>query len=85
MTTIAQPAQRYKPAFKVAGSSPRRSGVSAQREEPKNPWEKWYAWYPKRVKGKWYFNEWIYRMWVLGPGGGTYKYGNHFDYLGWKP
>jgi hypothetical protein len=74
-----------RPAFKVAanGSSRRRSnnpGVAT--EGPKeNPWKPWYAWRPKQVNGIWYWHKWIYRRWVLSPGGGFYQYGDSFDYI----
>ena len=75
-----------KPAFKVAGDSPRRHrkyGYSAPKTLPGNPWEKYQLkLLPKRINGKWYKpGSWVYRKFVMTPGGGYYKYGDDFDYM----
>ena len=44
-------------------------------------WRPWYAWYPKRINGRWYWREYVYRYHCLGPGGGFYRYGDEFDIL----
>lgn len=74
-----------KPAFKVAGDSPRRGkyGYSAPKESPRNPWEKYkLKLLPKRINGRWYKpGDWVYRKFVMTPGGGYYKYGDDFDFM----
>ena len=79
---------RMKPAFKVAATGPsgrggRRYGVLVDDEPPKNPWEKYQLkLLPKRINGKWYRpGSWVYRRWVLTPGGGYYRYGDDFDFM----
>jgi hypothetical protein len=73
-------------AYKVAGNSNGRHIKGAILDElgKTNPWEPWYAWRPKRVNNKWYWCTWIYRRFVLSPGGGFYVYGDQFDYLKWE-
>lgn len=45
-------------------------------------WKPHTLWWPKRVKGKWYWpTERVYRKFVLSPGGGFYVYGDDFDAL----
>ena len=74
-----------RPAFKVAASSPARIRGSRKTEyqTPENPWEKYrIKLMPKRINGKWYKpGGWVYRRWVLSPGGGYYKYGDDFDFM----
>lgn len=41
-------------------------------------WEKWRAWYPVRVNGKWNWGNIVYRRRLLN---GHWKYGNMFDVL----
>lgn len=79
---------RMKPAFKVAGDSPsrirgRRYGLLVEDEIPKNPWEPYrLKLLPKKINGKWYKSgSWVYRKFVMTPGGGYYKYGDDFDYM----
>ena len=54
-------------------------------EEIKNKkpwiWEPWYAWYPKRINGRWYWREYVYRYWCLAPGSGFWRYGDEFSLL----
>lgn len=76
-----------KPAFKVAAMGP--SGRGGRRpspsefEAPRNPWEKYQLkFFPKKINGKWYKpGSWVYRKFVMTPGGGYYKYGDDFDYM----
>ena len=84
----------YGPAMKVAGSSPRhgggyvRPGGGLVQPEPKeNPWKKYrLKVFPRRINGKWYKpGEWVWRRYVLSPGGGFYEYGDQFDYMRWRP
>ena len=79
-----------KPAFKVAGSSVRhgggyvRPGGGLVQPEPKeNPWKKYrLKVFPRRINGKWYKpGEWVYRKRVHGPGGASWIYGDHFDFM----
>ena len=77
---------RSKPAFKVAAMGP--SGRAGRRSKPdyappENPWQKYQLkLLPKRINGKWYRpGSWVYRRWVLTPGGGYYRYGDDFDYM----
>ena len=46
-----------------------------------NPWEKHWTFFPRRINGKIYWCEYVYRKFVLSPGGGFYKYGDDFDVL----
>ena len=75
-------------ALKVAGNVTRIRGrtvksVWVDDKPPENPWEKYQLkLLPKRINGKWYRpGSWVYRRWVLTPGGGYYKYGDDFDYM----
>jgi hypothetical protein len=74
-----------RPAFKVAASGPARIRGSRRPEyqTPENPWQKYQIkLIPKRINKKWYKpGEWVYRRYVLSPGGGYWKYGDDFDYL----
>jgi len=48
----------------------------------KPEWQSWYAWYPVRIKGKWYFRKTVYRYWRLTGGSkGGWEYGDSFDLL----
>lgn len=44
-------------------------------------WERWLAWYPRRINGRWYWGKYVYRYWCLGPSGGFWRYGDVFDRL----
>ena len=44
-------------------------------------WQPWYAWYPKKINGRWYWRKYVYRYHVLSPGGGFWRYGDEFDIL----
>lgn len=72
-------------AFKVAGNGPARirSTRKPVYQTPENPWQRYQLkLIPKRINGKWYKpGEWVYRRWVLSPGGGYWKYGDDFDYM----
>jgi hypothetical protein len=79
---------KMQPAFKVAGDSWRRKGQGRRYgllvdEPPRNPWEKYQLkLLPKRINKKWYKpGEWIYRKWIMTPGGGYWKYGDDFDFM----
>jgi hypothetical protein len=78
---------KIQPAFKVAASGPSsrngRTYHSANHGSPKNPWEKYrLKLVPKRINGKWYKpGSWVYRKWVMTPGGGYWKYGDDFDFM----
>ena len=76
---------RSKPAFKVAASGPviRVKTRKPPTHTPENPWEKYQLkLLPKRINGKWYRpGAWVYRRWVLTPGGGYYRYGDDFDFM----
>lgn len=76
-------------AYKVAGNSNRARGsrihgIIIDELDKINPWKPWYAWRPKLINGRWYWCTWIYRKFVLSPGGGYYVYGDQFDYLKWE-
>lgn len=79
--TLAAP----RPAFKVAASSPAkiRGRKRPEYEPDPNPWERYQLkLLPKRINGKWYKpGSWVYRRYVLTPGGGYYKYGDDFDFM----
>lgn len=76
-----------KPAFKVAASGgfsrKGRRPSPAEFEAPQNPWEKYkLKLLPKRINGRWYKpGAWVYRRFVVTPGGGYYKYGDDFDFM----
>lgn len=75
-----------KPAFKVAGNSPRGrriTGVIIDELEPSNPWQKYQLkLLPKKINGKWYKpGEWVYRRRTFGPGGSGWVYGDDFDFM----
>ena len=80
---------RMKPAFKVAGDSPRRisgrnfTGVIIDELDPPNPWKKYQLkLLPKRINGKWYKpGDWVYRRRANSPGGGFWVYGDDFDFM----
>ena len=77
---------RMKPAFKVAAGGSLNRGRRLPRTEyqtPENPWEKYkLKLLPKRINGRWYKpGAWVYRKFVMTPGGGYYKYGDDFDYM----
>lgn len=78
---------RMKPAFKVAASGPTgRGGRRSAPDDygtPRNPWQKYQLkLLPKRINGKWYKpGAWVYRKFVMTPGGGYYKYGDDFDFM----
>jgi len=46
-----------------------------------NPWEPYYTFRPRRIRGRWYWLEQIYRRWHLSPGGGFWEYGDVLDFL----
>lgn len=76
-------------AFKVAANSPKRHGrygYTAPKENPPNPWKKWFAWRPVKIKNKIVWLKIVYRReipktystyddWT------RYEYGNIFDVL----
>lgn len=53
--------------------------------EPTVKWQSWYAWYPKKVNGKWYWRQWIYRRllntYVDYDNWKRWEYGDAFDYI----
>ena len=51
----------------------------ARNTQPK--WEKWYAWRPVRIRGRRYWFSYVYRKFVLSPGGGFWQYGTLLDVL----
>jgi hypothetical protein len=57
--------------------------VIQHRDSKKQPWlwQRWLAWYPKRINGRWYWGSYVYRAYVLSPGGGFWRYGDEFDIL----
>jgi hypothetical protein len=44
-------------------------------------WEKHFIIWPKIINGRWYCRDWVWRRWVIGPGGGFWQYGDAFDRL----
>lgn len=75
-------------ALKVAGNVTRIQGrvvkgMWIDEEPPKNPWEKYQLkLLPKKINGKWYKpGSWVYRRFVMTPGGGYYRYGDDFDFM----
>ena len=72
-------------ALKVAATNVRsgKQRILAETRPDPNPWEKYkLKLMPKRINGKWYRpGEWVYRRWVMSPGGGYWKYGDDFDYM----
>lgn len=83
---------RMKPAFKVAGNSPRKisgrnfTGVIIDELPQKNPWEPYrLKIFPKQINERWYVpGDMVYRRFVPSPGGGYWQYGDDFDYLKWQ-
>ena len=51
--------------------------------KPGNPpkWEKHWTIVPRTINGKSYWCEYVYRKYVLSPGGGFWRYGDEFDVL----
>jgi hypothetical protein len=45
------------------------------------PWEKYYCCIPRRINGRWYWRDYVWRRFILTPGGGFYRYGDEFDIL----
>ena len=84
---VANTMRSPRPAFKVAASSSSKRGaygLSRPEYDPNtNPWKKYQLkLIPKRINGKWYKpGAWVYRRYVLSPGGGYWKYGDDFDYM----
>jgi len=82
---------RMKPAFKVAATSPRRSGritgVIIDEVTPENPWKPYkLKLLPKKINERWYKpGDLVYRRFRSSPGGGYWQYGDEFDYLKWQP
>lgn len=76
-------------AFKVAANSPRRSGrygYNPPKEVPRNPWKKWFAWRPVKVKGKHVWMKTVYRKeipktYATYDDWTRYEYGDMFDVL----
>jgi len=46
-----------------------------------NPWEQYWIFFPRRINGKWYCCQTVYRRYILSPGGGFYQYGDVLDFL----
>ena len=44
-------------------------------------WECHWTIFPRRINGRWYCRDYVYRKFVLSPGGGFWKYGDEFDVL----
>jgi hypothetical protein len=44
-------------------------------------WSKHYCKWPRRINGRWYWREYVWRRYVLSPGGGFWEYGDDFDML----
>jgi hypothetical protein len=44
-------------------------------------WERHWTIVPRRINGRWYCREYVYRYWCLSPGGGFWRYGDEFDIL----
>lgn len=44
-------------------------------------WEPWYAWYPVRINGVWYFRKTVYRRYQISTTKGYWVYGDIFDLL----
>lgn len=44
-------------------------------------WKRYYCIRPRRINGRWYWLDYVYRKFVLSPGGGFYRYGDEFDIL----
>jgi hypothetical protein len=83
---VAAVLPRMKPAFKVAASSPSRGRKITKvivDELHNNPWQKYQLkLLPKRINGRWYKpGAWVYRKFVVSPGGGYWKYGDDFDFM----
>lgn len=85
---------RMKPAFKVAGDSPRRmrgrkiTGVIIDELEPKKPWKPYQIkLLPKKINGKWYKpGDWVYRRRINDGYANVgewakYEYGDEFDVM----
>ena len=72
-------------AFKVANFGPGKiTGRGGRRREelPTNPWQKYKLKFYRRINGKWYKpGDWVYRKYLISPGGGYWKYGDDFDFM----
>jgi len=44
-------------------------------------WDRHWTFIPRRINGRWYWCEHVYRHWCLSPGGGFWRYGDEFDIL----
>jgi hypothetical protein len=77
-------------AYKVAGNSIRHSGN--YNHPSKTPWPNENPWKPYKLKffprtineRRYWPGDIVYRRWVLSPGGGSWQYGDEFDYLKWQ-
>jgi len=47
----------------------------------KGDWERHWTIFPRRINGRWYCREYVYRKFVSSPGGGFWQYGDEFDVL----
>ena len=48
---------------------------------PQSRWERHFTIFPRRINGRWYCREYVYRRFVSSPGGGSWQYGDEFDVL----
>lgn len=54
------------------------AGIHRLNPEWQPQWQSWWCWYPRRVNGRWYWLDHIYRKETVG---GQYIYGDEFDVL----
>jgi hypothetical protein len=55
--------------------------IPGERTETSPKWERHWTIFPRRINGRWYCRDYVYRYWCLSPGGGFWKYGDEFDVL----
>jgi hypothetical protein len=72
----------FDEADKLFNKAMSYNGATRLHPDHKPTWEPVTLWWPKRIKGKWFWpTETVYRKFVLSPGGGFYLYGDDFDFI----
>ena len=81
--TYPGPAKSSGGTVTTVGSNTVHTFTESGTLSKKKPWE-WqqhYTWIPRRINGRWYWREYVYRYWCLSPGGGFWRYGDEFSIL----
>lgn len=78
-------------AYKVAGNRMSYNGAGnlggvSQSAPKENPWQPYkLKLFAKKINDVWYLpGDTVYRKQQFGPGGVSWVYGDHFDYLKWQ-